>query len=122
LLYNAPRAATVRAKADCVLWALDRETFNNIVKDAAMKKREKFEKFLKCVEILSTVDGYELTQICDALRVCSYRSGEYIIKEGEMGDVFYIIEEGNATALKTIEPGINFCLILRKIAERSQGL
>lgn len=36
LLYNAPRAATIVAKADCVLWALDRETFNNIVKDAAM--------------------------------------------------------------------------------------
>jgi cAMP-dependent protein kinase regulator len=36
LLYNAPRAATIIAKEDCVLWALDRETFNHIVKDAAM--------------------------------------------------------------------------------------
>lgn len=36
LLYNAPRAATIIAKTDCVLWALDRETFNNIVKEAAM--------------------------------------------------------------------------------------
>jgi cAMP-dependent protein kinase regulator len=36
LLYNAPRAATIVAKEDCLLWALDRETFNNIVKDAAM--------------------------------------------------------------------------------------
>jgi cAMP-dependent protein kinase regulator len=36
LLYNAPRAATIIAKTDCILWALDRETFNHIVKDAAM--------------------------------------------------------------------------------------
>jgi len=36
LLYNAPRAATIIAKTDCILWALDRETFNNIVKEAAM--------------------------------------------------------------------------------------
>jgi cAMP-dependent protein kinase regulator len=36
LLYNAPRAATIVAKEDCILWALDRETFNHIVKDAAM--------------------------------------------------------------------------------------
>lgn len=36
LLYNAPRAATIIANDDSILWALDRETFNNIVKDAAM--------------------------------------------------------------------------------------
>jgi cAMP-dependent protein kinase regulator len=36
LLYNAPRAATIIAKEDCILWALDRETFNHIVKDAAV--------------------------------------------------------------------------------------
>ena len=36
LLYNAPRAATIKAKTSSILWALDRQTFNNIVKDAAM--------------------------------------------------------------------------------------
>jgi len=36
LLYNAPRAATITAKVDCILWSLDRPTFTNIVKDAAM--------------------------------------------------------------------------------------
>jgi CRP-like cAMP-binding protein len=32
LLYNAPRAATIRAKTESVLFALDRDTFNAIVK------------------------------------------------------------------------------------------
>jgi cAMP-dependent protein kinase regulator len=36
LLYNAPRAASIKAKTDCLLWALDRNTFNHIVKDASM--------------------------------------------------------------------------------------
>jgi len=36
LLYNAPRAATIKSKTDCILWALDRETFKNIVQEAAM--------------------------------------------------------------------------------------
>ena len=35
LLYNAPRAATIIAKTEAVLWKLDRDTFNHIVKDAA---------------------------------------------------------------------------------------
>ena len=46
LLYNAPRAATIKAKTESVVWRLDRDTFNNIVKDAAAKKREKYENFL----------------------------------------------------------------------------
>lgn len=35
LLYNAPRAATITADEECLLYALDRATFNHIVKDAA---------------------------------------------------------------------------------------
>ena len=35
LLYNAPRAATITAIEDSVVWRLDRDTFNHIVKDAA---------------------------------------------------------------------------------------
>jgi cAMP-dependent protein kinase regulator len=35
LLYNAPRAATIKAKVASQLWVLDRNTFNHIVKDAA---------------------------------------------------------------------------------------
>ena len=106
LLYNAPRAATITAESNEVItWVLDRETFNNIVKDAAQKKREKYENFLKNVEILSTIEPYELMQISDALKTATFKKGDYIIKEGEMGDVFYILEEGACEATKTLEPG-----------------
>ena len=106
LLYNAPRAATIKAVSDNVItWVLDRETFNHIVKEAAQKKREKYENFLKNVEIFSTIEPYELMQISDALKTATFKKGDYIIKEGEMGDVFYILEEGQCEATKTLEPG-----------------
>jgi len=106
LLYNCPRAAKVVAATPSVtLWRLDRETFNAIVKVAAMKRREKYENFLKQVEILSSIDPYELSQISDVLKNVSFRPGEYVIREGEMGDVFYILESGEAEATKTLEPG-----------------
>merc|ERR1711957_588058 len=105
LLYNAPRAATLISKTNCILWCLDRECFNNIVKVSAQKKRERYETFLKSVNILSEVDSFELGQISDALRSSHYSKGEFVIREGELGDVFYIIENGTAAATKTMEPG-----------------
>ena len=105
LLYNAPRAATIRAKSDSTLWALDRECFNNIVKDAAMKKREKYENTLKKVEILKSIDPYELGQICDALKTVNFKKGDIIIKQNDTGDVFYFLDEGRCHAEKVFEEG-----------------
>lgn len=81
LLYNAPRAATIRAKTESVLFELDRECFNHIVKEAAMKKREKYDNFLKLVEIFSTMDPYERAQIADALKPVKFKKGEYVVKQ-----------------------------------------
>lgn len=68
LLYNAPRAATIKAKTEALLWGLDRDTFNHIVKDAAAKKREKYEHFLTQVGILQTMDAYERSKLADAFK------------------------------------------------------
>ena len=107
LLYNAPRAATIKAKTDCLLWALDRGTFNNIVKEAAVKKRERYENSLKNVHILSTIDAYELGQICDAVKSEKAEKGDYIIKQNEIGDKFYILDEGECYACKVFNEGEN---------------
>jgi cAMP-dependent protein kinase regulator len=78
LLYNCPRAASVEARDKCVLWQLDRDTFNGCVKvrtsvyfphpffahqDAAAKKREKYEMFLSKVPLLQGIDSYERSQV-----------------------------------------------------------
>lgn len=105
LLYNAPRAATITAKTAVVLWELDRTTFNNIVKEAAMKKRDKYEEFLLSVPILQSVNSYERAKIADAIKDQTFQPGETVITEGEEGSVFYIIIEGNAIATKTMTNG-----------------
>merc|ERR1719181_1703053 len=100
LLYNCPRAATVLAREDCVLWKLDRDTFNNIVKEAAQKKRQRYDAFLAKVPLLSKMDAYERSQLADALKIETATKGTVIFKEGDVGNKFYILEEGTATATK----------------------
>merc|ERR1712216_404819 len=94
LLYNCPRAASVVAKEKSELLKLDRETFNHIVRDATTKRREKYEAFLKGVPILKTMDTYERNAMCDALQVETIPAGSTVVKQGEVGDKFYIVEEG----------------------------
>ena len=68
LLYNAPRAATIKAVSQCCLFSLDRETFNHVVKDAAAAKRNRYEEFLGRVELLDTMDPYERMKIADVIK------------------------------------------------------
>ena len=103
LLYNAPRAATIKATDDVVLWALDRQTFNNIVKDASRKNREMYQMFLKSVDLLSSMDHYELVTLSDALKKHKFAKDDYVIKEGEIGDGFFFVIEGKAVAKKLID-------------------
>ena len=82
LLYNAPRAATITANESCVLWRLDRETFNHIVKDASSRKREKYELFLSMVPVFSTMEPYERAKLADAFKEVRFSAGSKIIEEG----------------------------------------
>jgi len=100
LLYNCPRAANVVAKNQCVCWQLDRDTFNNVVKDASVKRRDRYDKFLQSVTLLSTIDAYERSQIADALVPETFSSGEAVVRQDEPGNKFYIVEAGKLHALK----------------------
>lgn len=100
LLYNAPRAATIRAKTEAVLFSLDRECFNGIVKDAAQKRRERFDNVLQKVELLSNMDPYERTQLCDGLQHMAVQENQTVITQGEVGDNFYIVESGTLKAMR----------------------
>ena len=42
LLYNAPRAASIKSNTESKLYSLDRYTFNHIVKESMIKKRDSF--------------------------------------------------------------------------------
>ncbi|PHH70233.1 hypothetical protein CDD80_6155 [Ophiocordyceps camponoti-rufipedis] len=101
LMYNAPRAATViSVEPSCTLWALDRITFRRILMESTFARRRMYESFLEEVPLLSTLTAYERSKIADALETQKFAPGDVIIKEGDPGHAFYLLESGEAAAYK----------------------
>uniref|UniRef100_A0A8C1WN46 cGMP-dependent protein kinase n=1 Tax=Cyprinus carpio TaxID=7962 RepID=A0A8C1WN46_CYPCA len=72
ILYNCTRTASVKAASNVKTWALDREVFHNIMRMTA-----------------------ELNEFCLVFPDQEfYNKGDYIIREGEEGNTFYIIANG----------------------------
>jgi cAMP-dependent protein kinase regulator len=100
LMYNAPRAATVQSTEPSTLWALDRLTFRRILMDSAFQRRRMYENFLDSVPLLAPLSSYDRSKIADALETQKYPAGSTIIREGDPGSSFYILESGEAEVYK----------------------
>jgi cAMP-dependent protein kinase regulator len=104
LLYDSPRAATVKAGTENVEgWGLDRVTFKTILADSTQKQRTMYSKFLEKVEVLQQLSVYERLTIADALTPKQYSEGDVILNEGDEGFEFYIIEKGNVVCTKNLD-------------------
>jgi cAMP-dependent protein kinase regulator len=96
LIYGTPRAATIKAKTECKLWAIDRKTYRRILMGSTIKKRKMYEEFLSKVKILHELDQWERLTVADALEPIQFNDGDNIVIQGEKGNDFFIIVEGTA--------------------------
>lgn len=105
LMYGSPRAATIRAKEDCKLWCIDRKAFRGITGQHKIKQSERHVEFLRKVKIGEKVLGDVLnTSDIDAMSLAlqkdTFKKGNVIVREGERGDIFYLIESGSVDVFK----------------------
>jgi len=99
LMYSSPRAATVMAASEEVaLWALEQEPFKMLLAQSCQNTYSMYEGWLGQVEIFQTLNHYELSTVSDLLESNLYTEGEVVITQGEPGDRFYILEDGECAA------------------------
>ncbi len=105
LMYGSPRAATIRAKEDCRLWCIERKAFRGITGQHKLKQSERNVEFLRRVKIGDNVLGdvlktSEIDAMSLALQTDTFQKGDVIVREGERGDIFYLIESGSVDVFK----------------------
>ncbi|KAI9655249.1 MAG: hypothetical protein M1831_004959 [Alyxoria varia] len=105
LMYNHPRAATVVSTEPSTLWKLDRMTFRQILMGSSFQRRQMYESFLSEVDLLEPLHPYERTKIADALNTEKYPPGHTIIREGDPGESFFLVESGE---LEVYKSGIDY--------------
>lgn len=120
LMYNTPRAATIKSATACKLWFIDRMTFRTIVTYFSSERTKRYCKFLSAVNLKNLrpassgeaaedekttlgqcLSKEQLEHLAGALEEEVFTNGEFIIRQGNVGDYFYILEEGEVDVHKT---------------------
>jgi CRP-like cAMP-binding protein len=110
LMYNTPRAASIKSTSDCVLWEIDRASYRGILMHYKYLRNTQYLAFLRNVEIMEKKLGTmlsesELEKMTVALEREVFEKGEIIIRQGNTGDQFYIIAEGDVGVYRTEQGG-----------------
>jgi cGMP-dependent protein kinase len=101
LMYNCPRTATIVAKSDlCELYGLDRIAFKRSM--AVIRERQLLarQRILGKVPILSHLNLNQQHRLTEVLVTQAYNDGDILVKQGQPGQCFYMIEEGRVAVVK----------------------
>lgn len=107
LLYDDDNSKTVATtKSEVVAFILDRKTFKYIMQANEKKKRTLYSQFLSNVPLFKDIDPEKRNHVCDALQPIDFNAGDVLIRQGERGDEFFILEEGSVECVQSDEDGV----------------
>lgn len=100
LIYGTPRAATIKAKGVVSLWGIDRNSYRRVLMGNIIRKRKQHKEFLSKIPLLENLDEWEILTVADSLEPANFNQNDVIISQGDPGEDFYIIVEGEAKVFK----------------------
>jgi CRP-like cAMP-binding protein len=100
LLYYTPRAATVTAKTECVVWVVDRPTFKKILAESAAEATGEYIQYFEGISAFKIMKDSDKKEVAGNLVDKNFTQGEKVIEEGEEGSTFYIMVSGTVSVSK----------------------
>ena len=92
LLFHSPRTASVKARSNITVWAMDRKTFLHFVMKHAQGARAL--RFLRKLPLLKGLSDIDLIRAASRMPQRVYQDGQALIKYGERGDEMFLIRYG----------------------------
>jgi len=100
LLHNAPRAATVTAEEPVVAWSLDEVSFKMILMGKSQQDNATYIGFIGQVPLLKNLSPEAAQELAGCLKEQEFPADVNIICEGDAGNNFYIIRDGEVKCTK----------------------
>eukprot|EP01029_Cantina_marsupialis_P012269 TRINITY_DN2709_c0_g1_i1.p1 TRINITY_DN2709_c0_g1~~TRINITY_DN2709_c0_g1_i1.p1 ORF type:complete len:614 (-),score=178.83 TRINITY_DN2709_c0_g1_i1:246-2087(-) len=98
------RNADVKAVSTCTCLTLGRREFHDLLGPLHDLINRNFKKrVLMTLDLLKKLNDEQLDGVVDQMVTRVYEDGEYICKQGEAGDTFFIIEEGQVRVTRKEE-------------------
>jgi len=100
LLYLAPRAATVKASSMSTVYVIDRDQFKRLLMPCSESKVKQYVKILDTVDSLNSLIREEKAALAQELTEMHFQKDTEIVRQGEQGNTFYILYEGECDIIK----------------------
>jgi cGMP-dependent protein kinase len=97
MLIQAPRSRTFTSLTTGSVWVIHRNDFREALAQLSEDRMDTYTQMLDRVEILETLPKEEMRELANGLVEMHFRKGEVILTQGEVGETFFIISEGEVS-------------------------
>ncbi|KAA6429168.1 MAG: cGMP-dependent kinase, partial [Trebouxia sp. A1-2] len=115
LLRQDVRAANVRALSDSLVLTCHRDDFQTHLGRLTDIRRLWRFKALRKVPLLASLNAAQRSDLCTALKPRIFNAGESIVRKGEPGEAFYIVESGTCTVLGDSGQASHYILMQQEV-------
>eukprot|EP00934_Nitzschia_sp_Nitz4_P001254 Nitzschia sp. Nitz4//scaffold200_size39268//3333//5875//NITZ4_007610-RA/size39268-augustus-gene-0.66-mRNA-1//1//CDS//3329541268//1254//frame0 len=122
LLFSAPRAATVMAESNCVLYRLGQDDFRRVVEKKGDEIMQTRLDILETVPMLQEIDADTANALVDAMKVRHFKKGDVLFEKDDVINTFIIVQSGALRVSEIVWGGANYEEILVGPAESQRSI
>ena len=101
ILYGTNREYTIKTTSDCLVWALEKDIFHDIINNKLKMTYEDIKKTISKLPIFAATTVDEILKLLENIYLEEYNhNNEILYEEGSISNCIYIIKDGKVSLKK----------------------